>query len=529
MKIKRILLWPFFPFLLVALAILDFYLSYFYEISHQGLLVATLLSLFLIAIVWLILYWLIRDLNKSALIVFFIAIFFFEFQSIVFSLRSTSYSLKAYNLFRYWNSNNGQLTIFFFFLILVIILFIYLKKLPKVNRNTIRLFNLLSLLVLMLSIGRGASLLVQNRQIPTNFYHYWQNHLAELPIAEVSTELKTPDIYYIILDGFGRNDVLKGSYGIDNTPFLHALEDRGFYIADKSYTNYNQTITSLASSLNMMYLDEIAETLGENTDYYYAASYMISHSTVEEMLKDLSYQTVGFFSESSFSDFTKRDYYFRPQFIPPSFYKIYLYNTALSVILNSKFYDWHRDTITYTLDTLPEAATLKGPQFIFAHILCPHPPFVFNNDGTPREAERIYSIEDANRYLVDGTLEEYRSGYRNQLIYLQNTVLSMVDRIQKNSTEPFILIIQGDHGPGSETNHDTLGESNFTERYGILNAIYFFDRDYSRLYPQISPVNTFRVIFSQYLGVDYPLLDDLHYGSTYGDSFNFESVNDKLE
>ena len=53
--------------------------------------------------------------------------------------------------------------------------------------------------------------------------------------------------------------------------------------------------------------------------------------------------------------------------------------------------------------------------------------------------------------------------------------------------------------------------------------------DYTRLYAKISPVNTFRVIFSQYLGIDQPLLDDLHYASTYGDSFNYESVDDQLK
>ena len=34
------------------------------------------------------------------------------------------------------------------------------------------------------------------------------------------------------------------------------------------------------------------------------------------------------------------------------------------------------------------------------------------------------------------------------------------------------------------------------------------DRQYARLYDTITPVNTFRIVLSQYLGFDIPLLPD---------------------
>jgi hypothetical protein len=42
----------------------------------------------------------------------------------------------------------------------------------------------------------------------------------------------------------------------------------------------------------------------------------------------------------------------------------------------------------------------------------------------------------------------------------------------------------------------------------ILNANYFFDHNYTALYPGITPVNTFRVILNIYFGASLPLLDD---------------------
>ena len=50
-----------------------------------------------------------------------------------------------------------------------------------------------------------------------------------------------PDVYYVILDGYTRGDVLGEVYRFDNEPFLSALEERGFVVARESYSNYPAT------------------------------------------------------------------------------------------------------------------------------------------------------------------------------------------------------------------------------------------------------------------------------------------------
>ncbi len=74
-----------------------------------------------------------------------------------------------------------------------------------------------------------------------------------LPAEVASPDEGHPDIYYLVLDGYGRGDVLQKYYGFDNAEFLDGLRQRGFYIADKSSTNYPSTVFSLPSSLNMRY------------------------------------------------------------------------------------------------------------------------------------------------------------------------------------------------------------------------------------------------------------------------------------
>jgi hypothetical protein len=71
-----------------------------------------------------------------------------------------------------------------------------------------------------------------------------QNPLAGKQLSD------RPDIYYFILDGYGREDVLKEDFDFDNAEFLSALRDRGFEVADQATANYPATIISVSSAVN---------------------------------------------------------------------------------------------------------------------------------------------------------------------------------------------------------------------------------------------------------------------------------------
>ena len=60
-----------------------------------------------------------------------------------------------------------------------------------------------------------------------------------------------PDVYYVILDRYANSWTLANLYGYDNTPFLEALRERGFYVADEAWANYFKTAFSVSSSLDM--------------------------------------------------------------------------------------------------------------------------------------------------------------------------------------------------------------------------------------------------------------------------------------
>jgi hypothetical protein len=133
---------------------------------------------------------------------------------------------------------------------------------------------------------------------------------------------------------------------------------------------------------------------------------------------------------------------------------------------------------------------------------------------------------DANYYIRDHSRKNYIAGYRRQIQYVNTLILETVDAILTRSTTPPIIIIQGDHGPGAYLHWGSLENTVPAERFGILNAYYFPDQDYARLYPSISPVNSFRVLFNQFFDADYALLPDRHYYSSWSFPLDFIEVKD---
>ena len=122
-----------------------------------------------------------------------------------------------------------------------------------------------------------------------------------------------PNIYYIILDGYGRSDVLKNEYGYNNSDFLNGLRDLGFYIAECSQSNYAQTQMSLASSLNFNYIDSLSDRFVPGSDDRTGLDALIHHGAVRESLEKAGYQTVAFATGFLATELRDADYYLSPE------------------------------------------------------------------------------------------------------------------------------------------------------------------------------------------------------------------------
>jgi len=354
---------------------------------------------------------------------------------------------------------------------------------------------------------------------------------GSIRLPELDRGAPRPDVYYIILDAYGRADVLEQFYGHDNTPFLESLRQKGFYVATESRANYPYSRHSLASSLNATHLDELARRVGTDASDYGPLVEMLQNNRVADTLRRQGYRFVVLASGYWPTEIKTADLYFQSGQSLNAFENALLGMTLIPVVLDALVpsrhpfgYDLHRRRILYAFDRLATVPRLRGPIFVFAHLVTPHQPFVFGEHGEPLTPSTPYQLGMTLKERA--TPEVFQYPYVKQLTFINTKVLETIDAILSTSSEPPIIIIQADHGPGSTLNILAASKTNMRERMSILNAYYFPDGDYTHLYPGITPVNTFRVILNMYFGADLELLPDESYFCVYNRPYDFINVTE---
>ena len=338
------------------------------------------------------------------------------------------------------------------------------------------------------------------------------------------TKSKTqPDIYYILLDGYTRGDYLRQNFNFDNSAFLKSLNKRGFYVADKANSNYAHTHFSVPSTFNMKYLNYLADKVGEKSKDRTPLRELLYNNSVVLKLKSDGYKYVNIGTQWGWSKTSPlQDIEVKANneteseilgFPLDEVALVYLQTTALKPWIEKDIRTTMVAQILNAIDKTKQVAKIAEPTISFTHFLAPHPPYLFDKNGIiPGQTP----LEFANQGFSD------RPKYVEQTIYTNKFVLDIVDNILRDSQTPPIIIIASDHGSAASLgtsdfvniNPNDLNEKGVKERMGILNAYYFPDKNYKNLYPTITPVNSFRVIFKQFFGEDIDLLPDRSYFSS---------------
>jgi hypothetical protein len=331
-----------------------------------------------------------------------------------------------------------------------------------------------------------------------------------------------PDVYYIILDRYANVDTLKSAFDFDNEPFMRELEKRGFTIARHAWANYFKTAPSVYSSLQIQTIDKAK--LGETEAPYdftnlYAA--LRDHLAVPSALKSIGYHYIhlgNWWEPTSYNidaDTTLR-------FQESAEFSGALFSTTFMSLFSPPAEDsggegddgetisrrdLARDSTLYTFDTLADMVDRPGPNFVFAHILLPHPPYIFNANGD-------FISEEKSR----GRSE--RINYVQQVKFANKKVLAAVDRLLSDPNDP-IIILQADEGPYPKAftkdpkDFDWLSATpaEISQKFGILNAMHLPGVDPADFgfTEHTSPVNEFRIVFNAVFGADLPLLPDTTY------------------
>ncbi|HMB22806.1 MAG TPA: hypothetical protein VKP08_08260, partial [Anaerolineales bacterium] len=132
---------------------------------------------------------------------------------------------------------------------------------------------------------------------------------ARFSVPLVPSSQSVPDIYLIIVDGYGRADFLMDTYGYNNEQFIEFLKGQGFYVADRATPNYPLTELSIPSMLNFQYLDEYTREFA-GTNELSPLYELIQHSASRQLLKDQGYTFVALPSASLLTQIRDADIYF---------------------------------------------------------------------------------------------------------------------------------------------------------------------------------------------------------------------------
>ena len=356
----------------------------------------------------------------------------------------------------------------------------------------------------------------------------WRSAADELIESVVSTQAERPagpqpDIYYLILDGFGRQDVLQDLYDLDLQPFVNALEARGFVVPAASQSNYAQTYLSMASSLNLSYLDDIAATMRESSDRR-PLDHLIRQNALMTIARRADYEVVAIGSDySATARFDVADQCLCEQYGLSEIEVATLNLTPIRALpLHRWTYDAHRRKFEATFSHLQRARGQTRPNFVFAHVLAPHPPFVFTSDGAPRSNGKTFSFSDGSHF--PGSRSEYIAGYREQARFVTRRLLDAIDAILERPGPTPVIVIHGDHGPGSMWDWNDVAKGNPRERLGIFSA-YRLPGDDFEPSAEITPVNALRVMANRYLGISLSSLPDASFASNWKRPYDWKRAD----
>lgn len=477
-----------------------FFILFYYANNVEILLLSDLFSILipgiLIAIILVIVFFILTKKNlPRAILASIIFIIFFFLYGIVFDFirKIDIIQIENYSLLPIYIVGSLYLSL----------------SVVKISNKLVKNF-LFSFTILV--IGLIAINLV--KIIPSEFN---KNQLSKESAVSVENTYATdqnnnaqmyPDIYFIILDEAAGFDIIKDFFGFKKVEeFVTFLQKNDFYVADKSRAAYAETLNVIASRLNYQ---QFAES--EKQSYLFEA---IANNKVMKDLKAKGYTTIVFDETIGPLSYSTKppiqsDYTFAPEeyklsnqreknLFSNQFFDLVVKQTMLRPIVTSfnnqyPSYTDHKNMIFFTMQKIGEMNTLPSPKFVYVHLLLPHTPFMFDENGD----------------------ENFQKYYENWNYYLDNykfalkVAESMITTILKSADQENdpIIILQSDHGArNSQSEHpDFVPLENYPIEYKthIINAIRIPNCENAPLTQDFNPVNTFPVVFECIFGAANP-------------------------
>ncbi len=324
---------------------------------------------------------------------------------------------------------------------------------------------------------------------------------AALAKFEPSTDPSDrPDVYYLILDEFASFAQMQKYFGWQPVELAQYLQQRGFAVSGSSYNPSFMTIEVLAGLIGLQLPAEVTRYAvaadGCITKYvntpdldphtYFAESalmrYFQAHGYtvyVANMLGDLFNVSSPFIADHSFA----LPSYAGGVSLGNTVFESVMKGSALAPLLTV----WPRDKHYYNrmvegiLDWLADPNIRQAPSFTFAHIACPHAPYLFEADGAWREDDGSVQVDHF---------------YLTQYQFIARRIIAVLEQIVAANPDG-IVIVQSDHGYRREM---TLPVDDMAR---IFNAVYYRGRPLP--IEGLSGMDTLWRVLNETYGADFPV------------------------
>ena len=353
--------------------------------------------------------------------------------------------------------------------------------------------------------------------------------------ANKAANSELPDLQIVVLDAYGRDDVIKAYYDYDNQPFLRALESKGFSVAKRSHANYTQTVLSVASMLNFKPVDQ----LKRSTDVALAGvvTNTVDSAILWQILRKQGHKIISVPSGTNLTAMPSADLTFASteniimSYQVETALRLLIERTPLSLLsmIDETGVRTHRQQLRDVFRFWEMSTELAEPKATFVHVLAPHPPFVFDENGGPVQPNgRTFTLLDGKRLVEQIGKAKYQSAYVAQLKAINTKVLSAIEAIDAKPHRDTITVIIGDHGPRMNLDWESAKGTDMDEVKGVLMAVRMPEKYKAAIgdIDKCSPLTLLHRIATKVYNAPLEQVSDFSYYSSLNEPFDFVPIND---
>jgi len=362
--------------------------------------------------------------------------------------------------------------------------------------------------------------------------------VMEAPATEPPADEPPPDIYFIVLGGYASPEILSSVGGYNLRPFLDEMESNGFLCADNSFSNYPTDMLSLASCLNMDYLQSLGPAQAEGLEPRTVIEWY-HNNRLYDFLSDHGY-TIEVFSPGN-ETLEPREQVasvWRQAIVLPEFERVLVESSALRPMIQLVHHARHgagaesahifdRLRTKYVFNHLEAVAKsdAPNPRFIQAFLHVPEMPFIFDRDGGWPENVGLFTYAGRTRIRPELGPRGYWRLYTDQVHATNRLVRRVVEAICSNEDREAVVVVCSAYGPGLYMAYDEPSPGMLMQRYANLLMVRFPEgMGPSALPPNMTLVNLFRLVLNESFDTRLPMLPNLLYMPMSPDPITFEPV-----